>query len=726
MSKIPWRRRADLVVRPRRVAGQSHWILKDPVALRYYTLREEEYFVWSRLNGAAIPEVLCRSFAERFSPQVLSLQELLRFVKELAATGLVVADHLGSGSWTEDRRQQQARWRRLAAVNPLAIRFRGVDPDWFLDLLVVWLGGVFSRAGVLAGLVLVLSAVLLWWTHAEEFARRWPEELAQWTVRDLVSVAGVLMVVKIAHELGHGLACKRFGGEVHEIGVLLLVFTPCLYCNVTDAWLLPSKWQRMAVGAAGMWVELLLASAAGWLWWASAPGWFHAACLQVVVICAASTLIFNINPLLRYDGYYILADWLDIPNLQQQAWSELKRHVMRWCGGLATPPPADLPARWRCWLPWYAAISFVYRLVVIGLILWLVYAWLEPQGLARVAQAIALFTVVALLAGPLAQGQQTRTQSPAGRRLTWNSLGRGLACAAVVGLLASVPVPARVRAPLLLEPADAQNVYVTVEGYLEWIVPPGSFVQAGEPIARLSNPSLLRELARLEGELQAAQLKLEHLERRRLTDPVGALQLPAARNIVADLEDRLRQRRSDLQRLTLLAEQSGTVWPVPGRSRETTPSRLPGWSDSLSDAKNRGCWLTAGTLVARVAREARFEAVAYLTAADLTRVTTGQEVNVIVAAAGRPYRGQLKELATEPTVYLSPAMTARLRLPALSTAQQQSRVVGVWYPARIELIDQAVIPLVWGTGTAAIVVPPRSLGERFAAWLRETFPGWFP
>ena len=127
------------------------------------------------------------------------------------------------------------------------------------------------------------------------------------------------------HEFGHGLSCKHFGGECHEIGVMLLVFTPCLYCNVSDSWMLPNKWHRAAIGAAGMYVELVLASIATFVWWFSQPGPFNYICLSVMFICSVSTVMFNANPLLRYDGYYILSDFLEIPNLRQKASTILNR-----------------------------------------------------------------------------------------------------------------------------------------------------------------------------------------------------------------------------------------------------------------------------------------------------------------------------------------------------------------------------------------------------------------
>jgi putative peptide zinc metalloprotease protein len=719
---VPWRRREDIVARPQS-QGRGGWVLKDPVALRYFAVREEEYFVWSRLNGAAAAEALCQSFGERFAPQKLSFAELQRFIAQLIGQGLVVAETLGSGAATAQRRGVQSRWRRLAGLNPLAIRFRGVDPDRWLNALLPWCAGFFSPVGVALGLALIASALVLWAAHAAEFARRWPEEVAQWTVADVWAFAAVLIFVKVLHELGHALTCKRYGGEVHEIGVLLLVFTPCLYCNVTDSWLLPSKWQRMAVGAAGMWVESVLAAACAWVWWLSEPGWLHSASLQVVLICAVSTLVFNINPLLRYDGYFILSDWLDVPNLQQQAWSEFKRRVTGWLTGIRTPAPQGLSRRMQFWLPLYAAASLVYRVMMVCLILWFLYHWLEPQGLGRIAQGISVLTIGVMLAAPIAQLRRPRARGQDAPRLGIVGWARMTLLLVLMASLLFVPLPRRVDAPLLLQPASAQGVYVTVDGALSWIAPPGTLVAAGEELGRLSNPTLEREIARLEGELAEAIVRVTNLERRRLHDATAALQLPAAQQTLADASEQLEQRRAESARLSLVAPQSGTLWPVNSRIDITSAGQLGSWSDSPFDPHNAGCWLTAGDLIGQVGRERQFEAIAFLAQRDVPAVAPGQKVCLQLAATpGRRIAGELLDVSALQTGELSATSAARLKLPSVS-GPTGTRLIGTWYQARIRLPDQFVPPLSHAGGRAAIVVPPRSFAQRMAQWWQETFPG---
>lgn len=696
-------------------------MLKDPVSLRYFTFRDEEYFVWTRLNGAAAIEELCRSFAEQFAPQQLSSGELQKFVAQLIGQGLVVADGVGSAATTASRRTIQTHWQRLARLNPLAIRFRGIDPDRFLDHLLPWCGGLFSWPGVLVGVVLVVSALTLWSAHAAEFARLWPEEVAQWTVNDIWSFAAVLIVVKVLHELGHALTCKRFGGEVHELGVLLLVGTPCLYCNVSDAWLLPSKWQRIAIGAAGMWVETVLSAVCAWLWWFSAPGWFHSTCSQIVLVCGVSTLLFNMNPLLRYDGYYILSDWTEVPNLQQQSWSELMRQARGWLTGDTPPPPPALSTRMRFWLPAYAVASLKYRVMMVFAILWFLYRWLEPQGLGQVAQVIAMFTVVAMMAGPVSQARQGWLNRQGMLRFG-TAIRLGIALVGLAALL-WLPLPCRIRAPIVVEPTSAQRIYVTVDGELDRIAAPGTELRTGDEIARLVNSELEREIARLEGELGHATVMVQNLERRRLHDPQATLQLPGTRQLQADVEEQLRQRRAEAERLVLKAPRAGTLWPVHPREKVNELHELHAWSDSPFDAHNAHCWLTAGTLLAHLGSGKDFEAIAYLPQRDVPALEPGQTVRVqLDAAPGRVFSGAVAEVSVMQAESLSESHAVRLRLP-IAAGPTGARLVGTWYQVRIRLADVDTPRLSQATGVAAIVVAPQSLAQRIATWLRETFPG---
>src|SRR5436305_799754 len=156
-----------------------------------------------------------------------------------------------------------------------------------------------------------------------------------------------LGIVKVIHEFGHGLSCKAFGGECHEMGFLFMCLSPALYCNVTDAWTLADKWKRIIISFAGIYVELIIAAAATFVWWYT-PAYPVAnnIALALMVLCSVSTVVFNANPLMRFDGYYIAADWLEIPNLREKSNRYLNNLFLDKCLGIEVPPePYMAPSR---------------------------------------------------------------------------------------------------------------------------------------------------------------------------------------------------------------------------------------------------------------------------------------------------------------------------------------------------------------------------------------------
>ena len=177
-------------------------------------------------------------------------------------------------------------------------------------------GGSTHRPAIMVAAAYIFTALMLVLVNFETFRSKLPEFHQFFASGNWFYLAAALGITKVIHEFGHGLSCKYYGGECHEMGFMLLVFTPCLYCDVSDSWMLPSKWKRMMIGAGGMYIELILASTATFLWWNSHEGLFNQMCLNVMFVSSVSTLLFNANPLMRFDGYYILSDMLEIPNLR--------------------------------------------------------------------------------------------------------------------------------------------------------------------------------------------------------------------------------------------------------------------------------------------------------------------------------------------------------------------------------------------------------------------------
>ena len=358
----------------------------------------------------------------------------------------------------------------------------------------------------------------------------------------------VLAVTKVLHEFGHGLSCKHFGGECHEMGVMILVLTPCLYCNVSDSWMLPSKWRRAAIGAAGMYVELVIASICTYVWWFSEPGLLNNLCLNAMFVCSVSTVIFNANPLLRYDGYYILADLTEIPNLRQKATSILSRKMGEWCLGLEQPEDPFLPQRNQGFFAVYSVASAVYRWFVVFSILWFLYKIWQPYRLEIIGQIIAVASLWGLLVMPLYQ--VGKFLYVPGRLDKVKKSHMYATLAVVVAILAAalfVPLPHSVMSVLEVQAYKAEPVYVDVPngGVLDKVyVKAGDRVKKGQPLALLRNVDLELEIAKLVGQQKQYEAQLENLRREALHDPRSSSQIPEIEKALKTVADRTRAERA--------------------------------------------------------------------------------------------------------------------------------------------------------------------------------------
>ena len=291
--KLALRKRPDLSARRHHYLGRSYWIVKDPIGLNYYRFQQEEFAILEMLDGQTSMDEIKERFEAQFPPQKITLDELQQFLGMLHRSGLVIAAVGGQGQQLLRRRKERRRKELVQALsNILCIRFKGFDPERCLGWLYPKVRWFFTPTAVALCLLLLLSAVAQVTVQFSTFRSRLPAFHEFFNFYNGLWLLVVLGVIKVLHEFGHGLTCKHFGGECHEMGIMILVLTPCLYCNVSDSWMLPNKWHRAAIGAAGMYVELVLASICTYIWWGSQPGLLNNLCLNVMFISSVSTVMF--------------------------------------------------------------------------------------------------------------------------------------------------------------------------------------------------------------------------------------------------------------------------------------------------------------------------------------------------------------------------------------------------------------------------------------------------
>jgi len=725
MRPVALRMRPDLSIRPQWVGRRRYWVVKDPVSLAYFHLRDEEHAILQMLDGRTSLAEIKQRFEQAFAPLQIGSEQIHAFLGRLYESGLLLTESPGQGEQSLQRRRRRRRkaWiQTLSSV--LVIRFRGIDPEPMLRWLYPRFRWMFAPWFLAACLLLAVAAAVLVTVQFDVLRSRLPDFHAFFNARNAVWLAVALALAKVLHELGHALSCKHFGGECHEMGVLLLAFVPCLYCNVSDSWLLSNKWQRIAITAAGMGVEVVLASVCTFLWWFSEPGLLNALCLNVMFICSVSTLLFNGNPLLRYDGYFILSDLVEVPNLGQQSRALVGRGLSRLFLGLESNGDRDLPEAHRGWLTLYGMASTLYRWTVVTAILWFCHQALKPYRLEIVAQIMIVVVLVGLVVAPL--GRAIRLlRNPAWRgRLR---PGRtGLVCGAVavaVVLVCVVPLPSRITAPVVLEPQDAQRVYVSMPGTLIAAARAGSMMKPQETLGQLVNLDVQMQVEQLTGRRDQQRLHLKNLEFRLAQDPSVGPQIPAAKEALADVEQRLRERRRDQQRLTLTAPIGGAVLPPPSLPAEPyAPGRLSTWRGSPLEERNTGCYLETGTLFCLVGNSSRLEAVAVIHQSDLAFLRKGQCVRVqLDELPGDVLEGTIVEIARTDLKVVPRELATGEDLPVRPGQNGVPRPLETSYQARVSLQPHAYHLLTGARGRAKIFTDPRPLYERWYRYLRRTF-----
>ncbi len=721
---LPLRVRDDLIVQQMGAGAAARWVVKDPIALRYYHFRRDEYFVLQRLDGLHALEEIRQDFLGEFPSARLTTTQLQLFLTYLQDNSLISTEAPGEAARLLSRRQRaRSTARRGVWSNILAIRFPGFDPTALLDWLSPRCRWMFSREFLAACGTLVLAALLLLAVQSRTLISRLPDFHAFFSATNLLYLMGAVAVAKVLHELGHALTCRRFGAQCHEMGFMLLVFTPCLYCNVTDAWMLRSRRERILISAAGMFVEVVIAALCVFGWWFSRPGLFNALCLNQIFVCSVATLLFNGNPLLRYDGYYILSDLANVPNLQQRA-GEALRSMLAKCFLGVELPGTDLgtPQR-QGWLVAYAVASIAYKLFILAAIVWFYYKLLQPYQLEILPQILAVVTVFAAVLVPTWRSLRLFGSMMAGGHVHWlRFIFRLTIAVALGGVVLFVPLPRTISAPALLEARDARRVYVTVAGELTSIVPEGTTVRQGDVLAELDNPEIRRDVASLEGMLNEQKRRLENLRKRRISEPDVELQMPAVAERINDLREQLGQRRNDLTSLTITAPRDGIVIAAHNEPESVDKDDLPTWSGSLHDRRNLGCYLEAGTQICTVGDPDRGEAMLLIDRNDAPFVQPGQSARLFFGSLrDHLISGTIAEVAEADTDVLPPLLAKQVEIPVREQEPGGAQPLETIYLARVEFTDSPQRILAGSSGEASVRVAPRSLAQRLAEYVTRTF-----
>ena len=531
--------RAQLRVTRQIYRREVWYVLADPLSGRFHRINAAAYAFVGRCDGRHSVEALSEALLAEAPEQALTQDEIVRLLVQLNQRGLIQCELTPDVAAIFHREEQDSRRQRRLGVNPLAFRLRLGDPSALLARFDPWLDGLVSGWMLLCLALLIGGGGLVAAMHfgrLEADVRTWMA-----TPRFLLIAWLIYPLIKTVHELAHGLAVRRYGGEVHQVGVSLLLLTPAPFVDASAASAFRHASQRLAVSAAGILTELAIAGAALMVWALVEPGLVRDVSLVAAVIGGVSTVLFNGNPLLRFDAYYMLCDAFDLPNLATRSTAFWRYLLLGRVLGLADVPSPEPGRGERPWLLFYAPASWLYRVGLSVAIVGWVGSWSMVLGvLAGVAMLGALLVMPVitfwrrLLRLALPDVQRRRALRAA-----------GALCVGCVVLIGVVPLPfSSVAQGVVWVPEQAQ-LRTGTDGFVVALeARHGDRVEAGQLLARLEDPRLTADVEKYRHRLAALDADLFQAM---LRDPVKL------RNVEEELE-RVRTQLARAQELQAALE----------------------------------------------------------------------------------------------------------------------------------------------------------------------------
>lgn len=541
--------RATVQVSRQHFRGQMWHVLEDPGANQFFRLNEAAYHFVGMLDGRRTVGDVWHTCNDELGDSAPTQGEAIQLLGQLYASNLLRAE-LPPDAEGLLKRYKKRRLREVQGymTNLLFIRIPLIDPDHFLDAWVALFGKMFSAVGFILWMGLIGTGLYSLAGRTQELM---DSSQGIFDPSNLALLYLSMIVIKVFHEFGHGFSCKRFGkregsgGEIHVMGVMFLIFTPLPYVDASSAWALRSKWQRAMIGAAGMYVELGIAAAAAVVWANTATGTTaHAICYNIMFIASVSTILFNGNPLLRYDAYYILSDVLEIPNLSQRSKDYIYYLVKRYAWGVKRARNPAHSIGERIWFAFYGVASTIYRVFILVMILAFLGDRL-PEQLKFVAIILGGVSLVMWLFVPLGKFLKYLTVSPElARNRTRAVITTLMVVGGVVAGIGVVPAPEHMRLEGLVELERHQAIYADTDGFIRAVIPSDYGYEVtpnGPALAEAVSP----ELQAARKELLAA--KSELLSRKAVALDAGSTvsvqaydkQLAVSKRRLADVDRRI-------------------------------------------------------------------------------------------------------------------------------------------------------------------------------------------
>lgn len=543
--------------------GRMWHVLRDPSNNQFFRLDDAGYHFVGMLNGQRTVAQVWEACNEELGDRAPTQGEAIQLLGQLFTSNLLQCELPADAASMFERYRKRIR-REVGGylMNLLFLRVPLFDPERILERWVGVFGWLFGKVGF------VLWALLLGYA-ATRLTGHWDDLIAGADPQLMLQPENLLLlylgfgIIKAIHEFGHGFACKRYGrinnsgGEVHTIGIMFLVFMPVPYVDASSSWAFRNKWQRAFVGAAGMYIELAVAAVAAIIWSVTAPGLVKTLCYNMMFIASVSTIFFNGNPLLRFDGYYILSDLLEIPNLSQRSKEYIYYLVKKYIYRARRPRNPGHSAGEKFWLFIYAVTSSIYRVFISIAILFYVMTGL-PKPILFIGFIFALSGIIGWIIVPLFKWfKYLATSGEIARTRPWAMASTTAFMAAVIGFIGVFPFPDHMLVEGVLEPRNVHIVRMGANGRLVTIMDTDTRVRPGDALVRAENEEYEAQLAMARADRREAQTQTQLA---RADNQLGLVQAQLER--IRSIDERIAHIQRDLEALTVRAPIDGQ-WVAP-------------------------------------------------------------------------------------------------------------------------------------------------------------------
>jgi len=717
---VPLVKRRDLESTLIFFRGEPYRVVHDPIALKYHQLEPSQYEAWCQLDGQRSIEAIREHLTKKFPAISIRSSDVQQLVTDLHQKGLTWSTRFDQGERLSRRNWDATKQKLIStALSPFFIKLPPINPRRTVIVFAWMIGWLFTIPGFTLAFAVILGSWLEAAVRFESLRAALPTLQSFFGWPNLLWLWLMIGATKVVHEMGHAVACRSVGRQCHGIGAGLLVFSPTLYCDATDSWMCQNKWHRILVAVGGMYVELFLGAIALFVWSHTHPGHIHSLALNVAAVSTVSTVLFNANPLIRFDGYYILSDWLEIPNLQVKS-SRLLYRSMAWCIGITTEPNPSDPKTGRGWFVTYAILSFVYRWFIMGVILMAVYSMVRPYRIESLG-GVWVLAIIAMSSVGIFKSWKNISRTRLEGLFSKMRLLLTLATVGVIVLImVAIPVPWWSTMPVQTEFREPGLVYARAEGRLDQIeVREGQVLQTGDLIVTMSNPAIADEVRGL-------QLTVEQLE-----SQVASLEmLDQHADLVLKQQElqRARRRLNETlplqQALTVVSPLKGTFIHGRFESRKSSSESLDKWSGWPLDQQNLGAFIPTGTLLGHVVRDpSDLLCVSYINQDIREDIQTGQPIEMRFDAMPHEVFGsQIIAISPVSLDAVPSSLTQRFggRMTSTPDAEGNEIVESRVYRVLSKFPkDPRIVPHL--RGKCRLRLSDRTLGQRLLRFVQNTF-----